>query len=97
VRRRDSEELDQRRAQAGRTEQDRDRADRARVDLEDEQREDEPERADDEVEPPELGRLFDACRGGVRRSAEAARGEATLALQPDSAKMAMMLRHRWQT
>src|SRR4029079_11996508 len=65
--------------------EDRDRADGPRVDLEHEQGEHEPEPADDEVEPPELGRLFGAWRRGVRRSAKAARGVATLSRFPDGA------------
>src|SRR3954470_6439531 len=69
VRRRDREQLEQGRARACRADEDRDRADAARVELEDEQREDEPERADDEVEPPELGRFFRAGRRGGRRGA----------------------------
>jgi hypothetical protein len=97
VRRRDREQLEQRRARARRAEQDRDRADGARVELEDEQREDEPEPADDEVEPPELGRVFRPRRRSGRRSVKAARGDATLPRFPDNAERAMMLQQRWPT
>jgi hypothetical protein len=69
VRRRNREQLEQRRAGACRADQDRDRADGARVELEDEQREDEPEPADDEVKPPQLGRFFRAGGRSGRRSA----------------------------
>jgi hypothetical protein len=91
------EQLEQRRARARRADEDRDRADGARVELEDEQREDEPERADDEVEPPEIGWFFRAGRRSGRRSTKAARGDATLPRFPDAAETAMMMRPPWPT
>jgi hypothetical protein len=97
VRRGDREQLEQRRARARRADENRDRADGARVELEDEQREDEPQRADDEVEPPEIGWFFRAGRRSGRRSTKAARGDATLPRFPDAVETAMMTRPPWPT
>src|SRR4051794_23388765 len=85
VRRRNGEQLEQRGAGARRADEDRDRAHGPRVELEDEEREHEPQRADDEVEPPELRRFFRAGRGSGRRGAEAAPGDATLPRFADNA------------
>jgi hypothetical protein len=81
VRARDAEQLEQRGAGTRRAEQDRDRVDAPLVELEDEEREDEPERADDEVEPPERGLGFARGGGSGRRGAKAARDDE-LTLSP---------------